>query len=114
MDEQRLDDQLETIYNSSVPIQDIALKTSQERWTIEMSGERGSGRFVLAVRHDDDDDDDDDDEDSLSLKNKNCKIFRKPKYNTANGFVFKRWNVHVWLRYFTTKANLHNFKAQKT
>ncbi len=33
MDEQRQDDQLEATYNSSVPIQDIALKTSRERWT---------------------------------------------------------------------------------
>ena len=54
MDEQKQDDQLEPIYNSSVPIQDIALKTSLERWTIETSGERGSGGSVLAARHDDD------------------------------------------------------------
>ena len=59
MDEQKSDDQLEPIYNRSVPIQDIALKTSWGRWTIETGGERGSGRFVLAVRHDDDEDDDD-------------------------------------------------------
>ena len=39
MDEQRQDDQLEPIYNSSVPIQDIALKTSQEQWTTETGGE---------------------------------------------------------------------------
>ncbi len=58
MDEQRQDDQLEPIYNSSVPIQDVALKTYRERWTIETGGERGSGRSVLAVRHDDEDDDD--------------------------------------------------------
>ena len=51
MNKQKLDDQLEPIYNSSVPIQDIALKTYREWWTIEMGGERGS------VRHDDDDDD---------------------------------------------------------
>ena len=55
MDEQRQDDQLEPKYNSSVPIQDVALKTYQERWTIEMGGGRGSKRSVLAVRHDDDD-----------------------------------------------------------
>ena len=35
MDEQRQDDLLEPIYNTSVPILDVALKTSQERWTIE-------------------------------------------------------------------------------
>ena len=52
MDEQRQDDQLESIYNSSVPIQNIALKTDRERWTIETGGERGSGRSVLVVRHD--------------------------------------------------------------
>ena len=55
MDEQRQDDQLEPKYNSSVPIQDVALKTYQERGTIEMGGGRGSKRSVLAVRHDDDD-----------------------------------------------------------
>ena len=50
MDEQRLDDQLEPIYNNSVPIQDVALKTYRERWTIQ----RESGRSVMVVRHDDD------------------------------------------------------------
>ena len=59
IDEQRQDDQLEPIYNSSVPIQDVAWKTSQERWTIETGSERGSGRSVLVARHDDDNDDDD-------------------------------------------------------
>ena len=57
MDKQRQDNQLEPIYNSSVPIWDIALKTSRKQWTIEMGSERGSGRSVLAAWHDDDDDD---------------------------------------------------------
>ena len=57
MDKQRQDDQLIPIYNSSVPIEDIALKIYQERWIIKMDGEKESGRPVLAVRHDDDDDD---------------------------------------------------------
>ena len=43
MDEQKHDDQLEPIYNSSVLIQDIALKTSQERWTIEKGQGEGQG-----------------------------------------------------------------------
>ena len=47
MDEQRQDDQLESIYNNSVPIPDIAVKTSWEQWTIETGGEKGSGRFLL-------------------------------------------------------------------
>ena len=47
MDEQRQDDQLEATYNSSVPIQDVALKTYRKRWTIEKGGERESGRSVL-------------------------------------------------------------------
>ena len=47
MNEQRQVDQLEPIYNSSVPIQDFALKTSRERWTIEKGGEKGSGRSAL-------------------------------------------------------------------
>ena len=52
MDEQRLEDQLGPICNSSEAIQDVALKTCRERWTIETDGERGSGRSLLAVRHD--------------------------------------------------------------
>ena len=56
MDGQRLDDQLEPIYSSSVPIRDGAWKTSRERWTIETGGERVPGRSVLVARHDDDDD----------------------------------------------------------
>ena len=38
MDKQRQRDQLEPIFNSSVPIQDVALKIFRERWAIEMSG----------------------------------------------------------------------------
>ena len=57
MDEQKQHDLLDPIYNSSVPIQDIALKTFQEQWTIETSGESGSGRSMPAARHDDNDDD---------------------------------------------------------
>ena len=53
MDEQSLDDKLEPIYRSSVPIEDVAWKTCQERWMIETSGERGSGRYVLPSWHDD-------------------------------------------------------------
>ena len=52
MDEQRQDDQLEPTYNSSVPIQDVALKNYWKRWTIETRSERGSERSGLAVRHD--------------------------------------------------------------
>ena len=59
MEKQNQDDQLEPIYHSSVPMQYLAWKNSREQWTIETGGERGSGRSVLAVRHDDDDDDDD-------------------------------------------------------
>ena len=33
-----------------------SLETSWEWWTIETGGERGSGRSMLAVRHDDDND----------------------------------------------------------
>ena len=58
MNEQRQGNQLELIYNSFVPVQDIALKTSREQWTIETGGKKRSERSVLAVRYDDDDDDD--------------------------------------------------------
>ena len=50
MDEQKQDDQLEPIYNSSVPIWDVAWKTSRERWTIETGGE--GGQEVLCWQHD--------------------------------------------------------------
>ena len=55
MDEQRQDYQLEPIYSSSVLIQNVAVKTYRERWTIETSGGRESGRSVLAAQQDDDD-----------------------------------------------------------
>ena len=57
MDEQKQEDQLETIYYSSVLIQDVALKTYRKRWKIEKGGGRESGISVLMVRDDDDDDD---------------------------------------------------------
>ena len=59
MDKQRQRDQLEPTYNSTVPVQDVALNTCRERWTIEKSSGKGLGRCALAARHDDDDDDDD-------------------------------------------------------
>ena len=40
-----------------VRVRDVVLKTSQRRWMIGRSGERGSGIFVQAAQHDDDDDD---------------------------------------------------------
>ena len=58
MDEHRQDVKLGPTYNSSVLIQDVAMKTYRKRWTIEMGGGRGLGRSVLMARHDDDDDDD--------------------------------------------------------
>ena len=53
MDKQRQNDQLEPTFNSSVLIQDVALKTYWKWWTIEKGGERGSERSVLMVRQDD-------------------------------------------------------------
>ena len=79
MDEQRQDDQLESIYDSSVPIQDVALKTYRERWTIETGGGRGLGRSVLAARHDDDDDD---------------LYLRKSKYLYYNDLIFVKRHTH--------------------
>ena len=54
MNMQRQDNQQEPMYNSSVLIQDVALKSYREQWMIETSGERGSGRPVLAAQQDDD------------------------------------------------------------
>ena len=56
MGEQRQDEELEPIYNISVPIYDVALKTHRERWTIETGSERGSGKSVLGAQHEDYDD----------------------------------------------------------
>ena len=56
MAEQNQDDQLEHTYSSYVRIRGVALKTYQRRWTIERSGERGSGISLLAARDDDDND----------------------------------------------------------
>ena len=44
-----LDDQLEPIFNSSVPIQDVAWMTSRERRKIETGGKRGPGKSMLAA-----------------------------------------------------------------
>ena len=52
MDEQMQDDPLEPTYNSSVPIQDVALKIYQKQW----SG-RGPEISTRMVQHDDGDDD---------------------------------------------------------
>ena len=44
-----MDDQLEPIYYSSVPIQVVAFNTYKERWTIEKGGGRVSTRSVMAA-----------------------------------------------------------------
>ena len=49
-----VDEQYEPTYCSSVPIQDVALKTCWKQWTIERGGEGGSGISVLMAQHDDD------------------------------------------------------------
>ena len=46
----------ERTFSSYVRIQVVVLKTCLGRWTIGMSGERGSGISVLPARYDDDDD----------------------------------------------------------
>ena len=46
MNEQKQDDQLEPIYNSSVPIWDVALRTCRKQWTTEKGGEKGSRIYV--------------------------------------------------------------------
>ena len=56
MDEQRQDVLLEPTYNSSVQIQDVALKTSRRRWTIERGCEKGLAISMLMAQPDDDDD----------------------------------------------------------
>ena len=76
MVEQKQDDQLEPTCSSYVRIQDIALRTCQKRWTIGISGERGSGIFVLAAWYDVDDDE----WLSNSIVMNSLVIFSKSKY----------------------------------
>ena len=52
---QKQDDQHKHTFSSYVRIRDVVLKTCLGRWTIERSGERGSGISVLPAWHDDDD-----------------------------------------------------------
>ena len=52
---QKQDDQDEHTFSSYVRIRDVVLKTCLGRWRIGRSGERGSGKSVLPVRHNDDD-----------------------------------------------------------
>ena len=47
MEEQSQGVQFEPTYNSSVPIQDVALRICRKQWTIGRCGERGSGISVL-------------------------------------------------------------------
>ena len=54
MEKQMQDFLLKPTYISSVPIQDIALRTYQKQWTIGRCGERGLDISVLIARHDDD------------------------------------------------------------
>ena len=53
MADQKQSDQLKPTYSSSVRIRDVAQMTSQKRWTIGRSSEKGSGISVLVARQDD-------------------------------------------------------------
>ena len=84
MDEQRQDDQLEPIYNSSVLILDVALKTYWAWLTIKTGGKRGSGRSMLAARHNDD-----------KLSKKKTIIDSEPSFqNLFARSCFK--HLHIW------------------
>ena len=54
---QKQDNHHEYTFSNYVRIRDVVQKTCLRRWTMEKSGERGSGISVLPARHDDDDDD---------------------------------------------------------
>ena len=71
------------IYDSSVPIKDVAWKTSRERWTIGTGCERGLRRSVLAAWHDDDDD----------IYNRRLFIsFSFCSYKPANLYIY----IYIW------------------
>ena len=56
MDEQRLHDQIEPMYNSSTDTW-CSLEDLLQRWMIKMTGERGSGKSLFTTWHDKNDDD---------------------------------------------------------
>ena len=102
MIKQRQDDQQEPTYNSSVLIQDVALKTSWKQWTIEKGGGRGSGRSILIAWHDNDDDDDDDDDlyniTMLQLLSQFCLyIWNNVFITIIHWFFFKTWHSQYLL-----------------
>ena len=93
-DEQELDDQLESIYNSSVLIQDVAWKTYRERWTIGTNDERRSGKSVLTARYDVDYDTF---SISFSMNNKLCIVWNW--FMAQNVFISQKylfWGYSKW------------------
>ena len=54
MDDQRLDNRLEPIYSSLMPIQYVAWKTCRKWRMTEIGGKKESGKSVIAAEHDDD------------------------------------------------------------
>ena len=116
MDQQRQDDHTEPSYNISVPIQDIALNTNQERWTIEKRGGKGSGRFVLAAWHDDDDDDDDGEDRGNCVNLINIKVtpfvmtslILKFIVNIKLRTLYKYTNTYIYIYIYMYVCMFHN------
>ena len=95
MANQKQDDQLEHSYSSYVMIRDVTPKTCRRRWMIGRRGERGSGIFVLAARHDDDDDDI-----PNRKRNKDVNVFGDKLYGKPAKIYAKR-KVRTWLTYLS-------------
>ena len=96
MDEQRRDDQLEPIYNNSVQIQNVALKTYREWWTIETGSGRGSGKSVLVARHDD-------------AKHGQLSVYAIWNQNSADKWIFipteNFTSLLMWFQVFLSNTN---------
>ena len=104
MDKQRQDNQVEPIYNSSVLIQDVTLKTYCEWRMIEKVGGRGSGRSMLAVQHDDDDDDDDDS--WWNIKYVIVNIYVSHSINKGKCFCKKQNNFFCKCKHYIVASGL--------
>ena len=100
MDEQKQDDSLEITYNSSVPIQDVTLKTNQKRWTIEKFGEKGSGISMLKARHHNEDD--------MYLCVCMCMCMYRDGASEKPRKIFFSWEIYSLFRIINT-INFPNF-----
>ena len=101
------------MYNCSLLIQDVTMKTYRERLTIETSGGRESEISVPAVRYaaaaaaaDDDDDDDYSVNETLPLTNLERMGETRMRSSSQYELIFKLFSFHLSLPFNPTKTSL--------